>query len=183
MVLRKLIFQPNYAFTYVFAMFSIGRCLNPIYESPMPYISYNSPVGPISIFQEDDHIVAVDWGWTPSEEPTPLLEEARDQLLAYFNRTLTRFDLPFKPHGTPFQIKVWKALSDIPLGKVETYGALAAGLDTHPRPVGQALGRNPIPILIPCHRVIATGGGLGGYSGIDGIETKRFLLNLEGVKS
>jgi len=149
----------------------------------MPHISYNSPVGPISIFQEDDHIVAVEWGWPPSEESSPLLEQAREQLVAYFNRSLKRFDLPLKPYGTPYQVKVWQALMDIPSGQIETYGSFAARLGTGARAVGTALGRNPIPILIPCHRVIATSGGLGGYSGNDGIETKRFLLNLEGVKS
>ena len=148
----------------------------------MPQISYNSPVGPLSIFQEDDAIVALDWGWPPSEEPTPLLEQARDQMAAYFNRSLKRFDLPLKPYGTPYQLKVWAALADIPLGQTMTYAAFAAKLGTGPRAVGTALGRNPLPILIPCHRVIGTGGGLGGYSGWDGVETKRFLLNMEGVK-
>ena len=148
----------------------------------MPHISYNSPVGPLSIFQEDDHIVSVDWGWPPTEEPSPLLELAREQLTAYFNRSLTRFDLPLKPHGTPYQTKVWRALMDIPSGQVLTYSDFAAKLATGARAVGTALGRNPIPILIPCHRVIAKDGGLGGYSGLDGIDSKLFLLTLEGVK-
>ena len=148
----------------------------------MPHVSYTSPVGPLTLFQEDDDIVAVEWGWPPSEQSTPLLELACEQLTAYFKGTLKRFDLPLKPHGTPFQIAVWQALTTIPFGHVLTYGDFAARLNTGARAIGGALGRNPIPILIPCHRVISTGGGLGGYSGSDGVETKRFLLNLEGLK-
>ena len=147
----------------------------------MPQLSYTSPVGPLSLFQEDDHIVVMDWGWPPSEEPTPLLENAREQLNEYFLGRRKTFDLPLQPRGTAFQLKVWAALAQIPCGQVETYGQFAARLSTSPRAVGGALGRNPLPILIPCHRVIGSNGGLGGYSGWDGVETKQFLLKLEGV--
>lgn len=149
----------------------------------MPFISVNSPVGPLTIFADDDAIVAIDWGWPPEtdEPPTPLLERARDQLEAYFEGRLTRFDLPLSPHGTAFQRKVWAAIADIPFGKVRTYGDLARDLGTAPRPLGGACGRNPIPIVIPCHRVLGMNGSLGGYSGMDGIETKEALLRHEGV--
>jgi len=149
----------------------------------MPFISVNSPVGPLTIFADDDAIVAIDWGWPPetNEPPTPLLERARDQLEAYFDGTLTQFDLPLSPHGTAFQRKVWAAIADIPFGKVRTYGDLARDLGTAPRPLGSACGRNPIPIVIPCHRVLGMNGSLGGYSGMDGIETKEALLRHEGV--
>lgn len=149
----------------------------------MSYIAYNSPVGPLTLFEEDGHIVAVEWGWPPEsiEPPSPLLERARDQLEAYFEGKLTQFDLPMEPAGTAFQKKVWQALAQIPFGSTRSYAELAAELGTAPRALGGACGRNPLPILIPCHRVLAAKGGMGGYSGMDGIETKRFLLNLEGA--
>ncbi|HSV28519.1 MAG TPA: MGMT family protein, partial [Candidatus Omnitrophota bacterium] len=83
------------------------------------------------------------------------------------------------PMGTPFQMKVWAALAAIPYGKTRTYGDLALEFGTAPRALGGACGRNPLPILVPCHRVLATNRTLGGYSGMDGVETKEFLLRLE----
>ena len=148
----------------------------------MPHISYTSPVGPLSLFQQDDALVAVDWGWPPSEEITPLLENARDQLDGYFRGNLKTFTIPLKLYGSDFQVKVWQALSDIPYGQVETYGQFAARLQTSPRAVGGALGRNPLPILIPCHRIISSDHSIGGYSGWDGVDTKRSLLKLEGIQ-
>lgn len=149
----------------------------------MSYLAYNSPVGPLTLFEEDGRIIAVEWGWPPEtdEPPAPVLEQARDQLDAYFEGKLKQFDLPLDPMGTPFQKKVWQALASIPFGATRSYGALAAELGTAPRALGGACGRNPIPILIPCHRVLAADGGLGGYSGLDGTDTKRFLLDLEGA--
>jgi methylated-DNA-[protein]-cysteine S-methyltransferase len=149
----------------------------------MSYIAYNSPVGPLTLFEEDGAIVAVEWGWPPesTEPPSPLLERARDQLEAYFEGKLTHFDLPLEPAGTPFQKKVWQTLAKIPFGATRSYAEIAVELGTAPRALGGACGRNPLPILIPCHRVLAAKGGMGGYSGMDGIDTKRFLLNLEGA--
>lgn len=145
----------------------------------MPALAFNSPIGPLAIFEDDGAIVALDWGWPPESEETPLLVRARDQLEAYFAGTLKRFDLTLAPMGTPFQRKVWAALAAIPHGEIRTYGDLAAELGTAPRAIGGACGRNPIPIIIPCHRVLASDRRLGGYSGMDGIETKQFLLDLE----
>jgi methylated-DNA-[protein]-cysteine S-methyltransferase len=149
----------------------------------MSYITTNSPVGPLTLFEHDGKIVAVEWGWPPEtdEPPSPLLEQARDQLEAYFEGRLKQFDLPLDPAGTPFQKKVWQALAEIPFGQTRSYADLAAELGTAPRALGGACSRNPLPILIPCHRVLAAKGGMGGYSGMDGIETKRFLLTLEGA--
>lgn len=149
----------------------------------MSYLAYNSPVGPLTLFEEDGRIIAVEWGWPPEtdEPPAPVLEQARDQLDAYFEGKLTQFDLPLDPMGTPFQKKVWQALARIPFGATRSYGELAAELGTAPRALGGACGRNPLPILIPCHRVLAADRSLGGYSGLDGTDTKRFLLQLEGV--
>jgi methylated-DNA-[protein]-cysteine S-methyltransferase len=147
----------------------------------MPQLAYNSPVGPLTLFEEDGVIVAVDWGWPPESDETPLLLQARDQLEEYFEGRRQDFDLPLQPAGTDFQRKVWAALEAIPFGATRSYGELAAELGTAPRALGGACGRNPIPILIPCHRVLGADKKLGGYSGMDGIETKEFLLRLEGV--
>lgn len=149
----------------------------------MSYLAYNSPVGPLTLFEEDGVIIAVEWGWPPESEdaPAPVLEQARDQLDAYFEGRLKEFDLPLAPMGTAFQKKVWQAMSRIPFGATRTYGDLADELGTSPRALGGACGRNPIPIIIPCHRILGSNGGLGGYSGMDGTDTKAFLLRLEGV--
>ncbi|RAU23716.1 cysteine methyltransferase [Paramagnetospirillum kuznetsovii] len=148
----------------------------------MPQLAFNSPIGPLALFEADGAIVAVDWGWLPENEDSPLLLRARDQLEEYFDGKRKSFDLPLAPQGTAFQRKVWQALSEIPFGKTLSYGELAAKLGTAPRALGGACGRNPIPVIIPCHRVLAANGGLGGYSGIDGIETKQFLLRHEGAR-
>jgi methylated-DNA-[protein]-cysteine S-methyltransferase len=148
----------------------------------MPHLSFTSPIGPLALFEADDAIVAVDWGWLPDADETPLLLRARQQLEEYFAGQRHDFDLPLAPHGTDFQRRVWAELSRIPHGRTITYGELADRVGSAPRAVGGACGKNPIPVIIPCHRVLAAGGGLGGYSGIDGIETKQFLLKHEGVR-
>lgn len=147
----------------------------------MTQFSMNSPVGPLTITEEEGHIISLDWGWAMDSTETPLLREAAAQLEAYFDRTLYTFDLPLDPPGTAFQRKVWDALKRIPWGKTVSYGQLAAEIGTGPRAIGGACGMNPIPIIIPCHRVLASNGGLGGYSGQDGVETKSQLLRLEGA--
>ncbi|WNJ89292.1 methylated-DNA--[protein]-cysteine S-methyltransferase [Bosea sp. 685] len=105
--------------------------------------------------------------------------DARAQLKAYFEGRLSRFDLPLDPRGTPFQMDVWRALTDIPPGETISYGELARriGRPTASRAVGAANGANPLPIVIPCHRVIGSNGALTGFGG--GIETKKWLLALE----
>lgn len=147
----------------------------------MAHLAFNSPLGPLTLFEDDGALVALEWGWGDDCAETPLLTEAQAQLDAYFDRRLRTFDLPFAPQGTAFQRRVWEALATIPYGETRTYGTLARDLDSGPRAIGGACGRNPLPILIPCHRVLAGNGGLGGYSGDEGVETKRRLLRLEGV--
>lgn len=147
----------------------------------MPQLAFNSPIGPLALFEADGAIVALDWGFLPENDETPLLLKARDQLEEYFEGKRRDFDLPLAPHGTAFQQKVWAALSRIPFGATRSYGELAEELGTAPRALGGACGRNPIPVIIPCHRVLGANGAMGGYSGIDGIETKEFLLRHEGV--
>ena len=116
-------------------------------------------------------------GWRLGE--TPLLCRASAQLREYFERERTAFDLPLEPAGTPFQRQVWAALLEIPYGETRTYGGIAAqiGRPGAGRAVGSANHRNPIPIFIPCHRVIGAGGTLTGYAG--GLPMKEALLNLE----
>jgi methylated-DNA-[protein]-cysteine S-methyltransferase len=147
----------------------------------MPQLSLHSPVGDITLSEEEGKIISLDWGWSPLQAKTPLLEKAAVQLNDYFDGTLTRFDLPLAPPGTPFQRKVWQSLSLIPYGATRSYGEIADELGSHARAVGNACGLNPIPIIIPCHRVLGGGGKLCGYSGDGGILTKKQLLNLEGA--
>lgn len=144
----------------------------------MPQLSLHTPLGDLTVSEEDDAIVALDWGWGRDQTETALLREARDQIDAYFDRTRTRFDLPLRPAGTDYRRRVWAALCTIPPGQTRTYVDIARQVGGSPRSVGQANGANPIPVLIPCHRVVATT-GLGGYSGGDGLATKQFLLQLE----
>jgi methylated-DNA-[protein]-cysteine S-methyltransferase len=141
-------------------------------------LSLHCPVGDLTISEDGGAIVALDWGWVENQSETPLLAEARGQLQAYFDGARTRFSLPLAPAGTSFQKKVWQALCEIPPGTTRTYADIARVAGGSPRAVGGANGRNPIPIIIPCHRVVATT-GIGGYSGGDGLPTKRFLLALE----
>jgi len=148
----------------------------------MGTLSLHTPIGDLTVFDNDDNaIIALDWGWVEEQAPTPLLKEAKRQLDLYFDGELTRFDLPLAPHGTPFQNKVWRTMSMISYGKTMGYGEIAATLGSGARPVGTACGRNPIPIIIPCHRVVGAAGALGGYSGEGGTVTKTSLLALEGA--
>ena len=139
-----------------------------------------SPVGPLTLFAEHDFLTALVYGDYGGYDDIPLFREARRQLDEYFEGQRQSFHLPLCPEGTEFQKKVWQVLCRIPYGQLISYRELAARVGS-PRAfqaVGQANGHNPLPILIPCHRVIAADGTLGGYSG--GLERKRFLLHLEG---
>lgn len=149
----------------------------------MYQLSLHTPVIDITISELEGAIISLDWGWSPFQEPSPLLREAKRQLDAYFDGDLTEFDLPLTPNGTVHQEKVWSAMTAIPYGTTRTYGDIATQIGSAAQPVGSACGRNPIPILIPCHRVVAHGGKLGGYSGDGGLYTKRALLVLEGAMS
>jgi len=145
----------------------------------LPQRGLHTPIGDITVSAEDGAIVALDWGWgRDAHGETPLLLRACAQLQAYFDRELTEFDLPLAPTGTPYQRRIWQALCAIPYGKTCSYAAIAASAGGSARSVGQANGGNPIPIIIPCHRVVAAN-HLGGYSGGEGLPTKRYLLALE----
>jgi methylated-DNA-[protein]-cysteine S-methyltransferase len=144
----------------------------------MPQLSFHTPLGALTLSEEDGAIVALDWGFSRDQTATPLLLDGRDQLQAFFDGTCETFTLPLAPAGTPYQRRVWAALAEIPYGQTRTYAAIAAKAGGSARAVGGANGANPIPIVIPCHRVVGST-GLGGYSGGEGLETKRWLLALE----
>lgn len=146
---------------------------------------YQTPLGGIGIAEEGGYITNL---YFPSDEvpqgvydisETKLLKEAHQALEEYFNRRCRSFSLPLRPEGTAFQQTVWQCLREIPYGETASYSEIAArsGNSKACRAVGLANNRNPIPILIPCHRVIGKNGKLTGYRG--GLETKEFLLQLE----
>ncbi len=148
----------------------------------------SSPVDDLLAETDGRHLLALHFASPSDDAPTPagrcepahpLLAQLRDELAQYFAGQRRTFDVPLAPQGTPFQRSVWMALLAIPYGATESYGALAAriGKPAAVRAVGLANGRNPVPILIPCHRVIGADGTLTGYGG--GLERKAALLALE----
>ena len=149
----------------------------------MPQLTLHSPVGELTLSEEEGAIVAVDWGRGPPshQRETPLLLEAKRQLERYFDGKLKDFELPLEPDGSEFQRRVWQLMCAIPYGDIMSYGAMAKRLGGVARAIGTACGDNPIPIIIPCHRVLGAGGKMVGYSGQGGVETKVALLRLEGA--
>jgi methylated-DNA-[protein]-cysteine S-methyltransferase len=145
----------------------------------MAAFALDTPTGSVTVMQEDEAITAVTWGdAVPGGAPTPLLAEAGRQIAAYFDGRLQQFDLPLRVVGSRSQRVVCKAIAAIPFGETRSYGDLARDLGLPAQVVGQGCGGNPIPLLIPCHRVLAAN-GLGGFSGGSGIETKIWLLRHE----
>lgn len=152
-------------------------------------VCMDSPVGRLRIRASADAITAIDFHADDASGSAAeagggaarLLAEAMRQLQAYFAGRLREFDLPLAPRGTPFQLRTWRSLQEIPYGTTISYGELARRIDrpTAARAVGAANGCNPIPIVVPCHRVIGSDGSLTGYGG--GLEIKRKLLQLEGL--
>lgn len=162
------------------------------FREPLPgtprFTVMPSPIGDLTLIGDGESLTAVyigakhrhappvGEGWIRDDDA---FDEPRRQLEEYFDGRRREFDLPLAPTGTKFQLGVWAALWEIPYGETTSYGAIAAGLG-HPngsRAVGAANGRNPISIIVPCHRVIGAGGALVGYGG--GLPTKRILLDLE----
>ncbi len=153
------------------------------------WTTIDSPIGALRLVDADGALVAIDFSpfvdqLDPAENvtaptPTSLLGQTAAQLAAYFAGERRDFDLPLAPHGTAFQLRVWQALRSIQYGQTATYGAIAARLGNPraSRAVGLANSRNPLPIVIPCHRVIGQDGTLTGYAG--GLDRKRWLLDLE----
>ena len=153
----------------------------------LSYTVVDSPLGPLTLVGRDGAVVGL---WTAAQSPTDLgdrddrvLPALREQLAGWFAGELTDFDVPLAPAGTPFQQRVWAALRTIPYGATWTYGQLAAtvGNPAASRAVGLANGRNPICVVVPCHRVVGSNGALTGYAG--GVERKRWLLDHEAGRS
>lgn len=156
----------------------------------MIYLSYlNSPLGKITLTSDGEALIGLAFEQEAHprdrngaiEQPHPLLIDAERQLQEYFGNWRKSFDIPLRPSGTPFQQEVWKQLCEIPFGQTISYTELAnrMGKEKAVRAVGMANGRNPISILIPCHRVIGASGNLIGYGG--GLWRKEFLLRHEGA--
>jgi methylated-DNA-[protein]-cysteine S-methyltransferase len=137
-----------------------------------------SDFGKLGVVEEDNQIIQLRWEASDQGTCSPVLAEAVRQLQEYLMGKLEEFDLPLAPAGTEFQKRVYKAMRAIPKGCTRRYGDLAKDLGVPAQPVGQACGSNPIPIFIPCHRVVG-GNGLGGFSGLGGVETKIKLLQFE----
>ncbi len=149
-----------------------------------------SPLGPLTILASDDGVHAITFEGTQTEQVKtnlpratnhPIIDTAFKQLSMYFEGTLKTFDLPLDPRGTDFQKRVWNLLLEISFGETRTYGDLARALGNAgaSQAVGAANGKNPVAIVVPCHRVIGASGHLTGYAG--GMEKKKFLLTHEGV--
>ncbi len=148
----------------------------------MSQISISTPIGPVFVEETMGMIIRLGWSHVkPIETDSLVLKEAVAQLKDYFNGSTAAFDLPLKAIGSPFQQRVWSAICTIPYGETRTYGQLAAIVKSAPRAVGRVCGANPIPIIIPCHRVVGAH-SIGGYSGRGGHNTKLALLNLENRK-
>jgi methylated-DNA-[protein]-cysteine S-methyltransferase len=146
----------------------------------MPERTCPSPFGPLTVREDDGQIVALRWGGDAHHE-TALLAEAARQLAAYFDGTRKTFDLPIAFHPG-LQGEVMRAMCAIPFGETRTYGDLAKDLGAPAQAIGQACGGNPIPVIVPCHRILGAS-GLGGYSAPGGVETKIALLKHEGAAS
>lgn len=146
----------------------------------MPEICFDTPTGPMRITQTGDAISRASWGEVDHSDPTELLRRGQEQIAAYFAHELQEFDLPLKVNGSQFQKRVCDAMLAIPYGETRQYGEIAADLGASAQAVGGGCGGNPIPLIIPCHRVLAAN-GLGGFSGGDSVETKVALLKHEGA--
>lgn len=143
-----------------------------------------SPIGHITLIGDGTVLTELHMARPGEARPArhdddPLLRFVARQIEEYFAGRRLQFDVPLQMDGTVFRKRVWRALADIPFGETRTYGDIAHVVGSAPRAIGGACGANPIPIIVPCHRVIAAGGALGGFSGGAGCDTKRWLLAFE----
>lgn len=145
----------------------------------MPELSIDTPTGVMTLVETDGAITGAEWR-SGQSEPSALLLEAGAQMAAYFAGRLQNFDLPLMVERSDFQQNVCAEMSAIRFGDTRTYGDLATDLGVPAQAIGQACGGNPIPVIIPCHRVLGRR-GLGGFSGAGGVETKVWLLRHEGA--
>lgn len=152
-------------------------------------ISFKSPIGLIRVFESNGKVTSIDLAVGGSKETSstnPTLIQAKKEIDSYFAGSLTKFTLPVDlTKGTPFQRAVWQEINKIKFGQVKTYAdiARAIGKPLAARAVGGAVGSNPIPLVVGCHRVLGASGKITGYSGGKGLPTKRILLKLEGIAS
>ncbi|MGH1459033.1 MAG: methylated-DNA--[protein]-cysteine S-methyltransferase [Paracoccaceae bacterium] len=149
----------------------------------MEIYRFQCPLGLLTLEASDGALVRLSWGAEGAAcaaPPSPLMAKAERQIRAYFSHELQVFDLPLRVAGSDFQRAVCVQISAIPLGETRTYGDLAQVLGVPAQAVGQACGGNPIPLIIPCHRILGAQ-GLGGFSGSGGVESKVQLLRHEGA--
>jgi methylated-DNA-[protein]-cysteine S-methyltransferase len=151
------------------------------------FIAFSSPIGMIRVFEINRKVSAIDIavsGVRATKSHSPVLNQAQKELESYFAGNLKKFTIPLDlTNGTEFQRTVWKEIAKIKFGQVKTYAdiARAIGKPLAARAVGGAVGSNPIPLVVGCHRVLGSSGKITGYSGGKGLPTKRILLNLEGI--
>ncbi len=139
-------------------------------------IAIETRFGKLGVIEEDEFIVGLTWNGAEGDPDTPLQREAAAQLRAYDEGRLQKFDLPYRIKGSEFQRRVCDAMFAIPFGDTRTYGDLAKELGYSAQAVGRGCGGNPIPIIVPCHRVLGANGKMVGFSGHGGVETKVALL-------
>jgi methylated-DNA-[protein]-cysteine S-methyltransferase len=155
-------------------------------------IAFDSPIGRLLIHSDGTHLVGLDilpesdraiTSHLPNTSNDPVIYDTLIQVQEYFAGERTAFDIPLTTSGTPFQQKIWATLQTIPYGHTMTYQELGenAGVGRAPRAVGGAVGKNPIALVIPCHRILGSTGTITGYSGGEGVVTKEHLLRLEGI--
>ena len=140
-------------------------------------LTFDSPLGPISAGEREGYLVFLSFTDEGGDCESAPLRDAEHELMEYFHGNLMEFTVPLRPQGTEYQRKVWDAALKIPYGEVRTYGWVSGIAGGSPRSAGNALGANPIPIIIPCHRVIRADGSIGGFS--SGMEIKRTLMDME----
>ena len=153
--------------------------------SPKAVASVDSPIGPITLISQGDKIVRVELGKKArADGSSKVLTEAKNQLAAYFSGKLERFTVPIEAVGTEFQKSVWREIAKIGFGRQLSYGEIAAkiGNPAASRAVGAAVGSNPTPLLVGCHRVLGSTGKITGFTGGKGIKTKAWLLDHEQIE-
>ena len=150
-------------------------------------LTFESPVGVVTLLSKDNKVVFLSMGneVTPDFGKASVLKEAQKQLQAYFKGKSRELNFPVSLGGTTFQQSVWKEIEKVGFGEVTTYAEIAKNIGNPKavRAVGGAVGSNPVPLVIGCHRVLGASGKITGYSGGDGIPTKRWLLALEGIET
>ena len=142
-------------------------------------LSFSTSVGWITLFEKSKKIISLEWGKVKLQTESHLLKAAKVEIIEYFNKERKKFSMPLNPTGTNYQQTVWAIIEKIPYGETRTYGEIANQTNSAPRPIGGACSKNPIPIIIPCHRVMGTKNKLTGFSGGFGVQTKQSLIKLE----